>query len=378
MRDFGSTDTFRNLVLGVLLAIMIGWVLSIGRGVILPVVASLIVAYIILGLADGVGRLPVVGPRIPSPVRHVVAVLVIGAALFALMSLILSNAGQVAELAPEYQRRLLATIQTIAIRFGVETEPTWETLRRDVLGQINFQRVIGTTVASVSSLVATFVVVLIYAGFLLMEKGAFAKKVSRLSDDPARVAHIRRLIGDINSRIGTYLVMKTAINVLLGSLSYIVMRVAGIEFAGFWALLIGLFNYIPYVGSFLGVFFPVALSVLQFGGARPGDRDRAGAFGDAGAGRQFHRALADGHLAQPQPLRDPGQPGDLEQPLGSRRGDPRGADHRDSSSSSSPSSPAPARSRSSCPRTARSPGRGPLPRVKPPSPGRQEALLTPH
>jgi predicted PurR-regulated permease PerM len=269
VRESVRTDTFRNLVLGVLLAIMIGWVLSVGRGVILPVVASLIVAYIILGLADGVGRLPLVGPRIPSPARHLAAVLVIGAALFALMSLILSNVGQVAELAPEYQRRLLATIQAVAVWLGVETEPTWETLRRDVLGQINFQRVIGTTVASVSSLVATFIVVLIYAGFLLMEKGAFARKVSRLSDDPVRVAHVRRLIGDINSRIGTYLVMKTGINVLLGSLSYIVMRVAGIEFAGFWALLIGLFNYIPYVGSFLGVFFPVALSVLQFGALGP-------------------------------------------------------------------------------------------------------------
>jgi predicted PurR-regulated permease PerM len=99
--ESGRTDTFRNLVLGVLLAIMIGWVLSVGRGVILPVVASLIVAYIVLGLADRVGRLPVIGPRIPSPVRHVAAVLVIGAALFALMSLILSNVGQVAELAPE-------------------------------------------------------------------------------------------------------------------------------------------------------------------------------------------------------------------------------------------------------------------------------------
>jgi predicted PurR-regulated permease PerM len=43
------------------------------------------------------------------------------------------------------------------------------------------------------------------------------------------------------------------------------MRFLGIEFAGFWALLIALFNYIPYLGSFLGVVFPVALSALQFG-----------------------------------------------------------------------------------------------------------------
>ena len=45
-------DPFRDLVLGLLFAIMLGWVLVEGRGVILPVVASFIVAYIVLGLAD--------------------------------------------------------------------------------------------------------------------------------------------------------------------------------------------------------------------------------------------------------------------------------------------------------------------------------------
>ncbi len=34
---------------------------------------------------------------------------------------------------------------------------------------------------------------------------------------------------------------------------------------GFWAILIALLNYIPYVGSFLGVIFPVVLSMAQFG-----------------------------------------------------------------------------------------------------------------
>ncbi len=259
------SETFRNLVYGVFLAIMIGWILSIGRGVILPVVASLILAYIVLGLAESVGRLPWIGRHVPVPVRHLAAILVIVAALFALMSLIVSNLGQVVELAPEYQSRLLATIQSVAIRMGVETEPTWETLRRDVLGQINLQQVIGMTVASVSSIVASFVVVLIYAGFLLTETGSFARKIGRISDDPARVAHVRQVISDINSRIGTYLAMKTGINVLLGVLSYVIMRLVGIEFAGFWALLIGLFNYIPYLGGVLGVAFPVALAVMQFG-----------------------------------------------------------------------------------------------------------------
>ncbi|MBX8828025.1 AI-2E family transporter, partial [Ochrobactrum sp. SFR4] len=38
-----------------------------------------------------------------------------------------------------------------------------------------------------------------------------------------------------------------------------------IEYALFWALTIGVLNYIPYVGSMLGVIFPVAFSIVQFG-----------------------------------------------------------------------------------------------------------------
>jgi predicted PurR-regulated permease PerM len=124
---------------------------------------------------------------------------------------------------------------------------------------------IGPTVASISAIVGTFFIVLLYAGFLLLERGAFEQKFNRLSDDPAQVALIQKLIADINQRIGAYLALKTLINVVLGLLSYAIMRFLGIEFAGFWALLIALFNYIPYLGSFLGVVFPVALSALQFG-----------------------------------------------------------------------------------------------------------------
>jgi predicted PurR-regulated permease PerM len=261
-------DPFRDLVLGLLFAIMVGWVLVEGRGVILPVVASFIVAYIVLGLADIIGRLPGIGARIPEPVRHVAAVLVIALVLFAMLSLFLSNLGQVAARAPALQERLLAIIQAIATYLHFETEPTWETLRRDVLAQINLQQIIGFAAASIASIVATFSVVVIYAGFLLTEKGAFDQKIARLSHDPARVAQLRILIAAINRRIGTYLAVKTAINVFLGLVSYAIMRVAGIEFAGFWALMIGLFNYIPYVGSFLGVTFPVALAIVQF--AAPG------------------------------------------------------------------------------------------------------------
>ena len=186
-------------------------------------------------------------------------------AVAVMLWLIVGNFGEVVRLLPRYQDDLLAMIQRGAVRLGIDDEPDWQTLRRDVLQRIDLQRLMLASAVSVASIVATFAVVLIYAGFILAEKQAFADKIARLSDEPAKVAQIQALVVDINSRIGTYLVMKTLINVMLGVASYLVLRGFGIEFAGFWAVLIGLFNYVPYFGGIVGVALPSLLAILQFG-----------------------------------------------------------------------------------------------------------------
>jgi predicted PurR-regulated permease PerM len=167
-------------------------------------------------------------------------------------------------MAPHFQQSLLASIQRVAVRFGFETEPTWETLRRELLARVDLQQFLGSLLASVGSIAVTFVVVLLYAVFLLAERSTFEAKLANLSDDPVRVARIREMIGAINRRIGSYLALKTLLSVLLAVASYVVMRVYGLEFAGLWAVLIALLNFVPYVGSVLGVVLPVLMAIVQF------------------------------------------------------------------------------------------------------------------
>jgi predicted PurR-regulated permease PerM len=42
------------------------------------------------------------------------------------------------------------------------------------------------------------------------------------------------------------------------------MVLFGLEFAALWAVLTALLNFVPYVGSFLGVLLPVLMTVVQF------------------------------------------------------------------------------------------------------------------
>jgi predicted PurR-regulated permease PerM len=257
-------DRLLALTYGTVLLLGIGWVLHVGKEIFVPAVFGAVIVYIIVGLADGLGRLPGPGRALPSWLRYLLSIAAIGLVGVLFAYLVMANKERALALAPQYQQSLLAAIQRAAVYFGFETEPTWATLRRDLLGQIDLQRMLGSLLASVGAILVTFVVVCLYATFLLLERRNFATKLANLSDDPARVARIREVIGAINQRIGSYLALKALLSLLLGVASYVVMRVFGLEFAELWAVLAAVLNFIPYVGSVLGVVFPVLMAVVQF------------------------------------------------------------------------------------------------------------------
>jgi predicted PurR-regulated permease PerM len=257
-----SMDRLRALVYGAVLLLIVGWVLHVGKAIFVPAVLGAVIVYVIVGLAHALGRLP--GPVLPLQLRYLISIAAIGLVGFLFTYLVLANKERALALAPQYQQSLLAAIQRMAVTFGFETEPTWATLRQDLLAQIDLQRLLGSLLASVGSIVVTFVVVLLYATFLLLERRTFEGKLANLSDDPARVARIRQVIEAINRRIGSYLALKTLISLLLGLVSFGVMRLFGLEFAALWAVLAAFLNFVPYVGSVLGVILPVLMSVVQF------------------------------------------------------------------------------------------------------------------
>ena len=259
-------ERFQALVHGAILALIIGWVLYIGKSVFVPVVFSVLVVYVIVGLTRLLQKIPALGRALPVQVRYALSVIVIAFGITAAMYEVVTYMDILLAHAPQYQESLLAAIQRGAVFLRIETEPTWATLRRDILAQVDLQRFVGSAVASATSLAASIVFVFLCAAFLLMEQRAFAAKVDHLTSDPSNAARIRQVSSDINARIGSYLALKTFLSLLLGGVSWIIMAYFGLQFAGFWAVVIGLLNFIPYIGSILGVLLPAAMAIVQFGG----------------------------------------------------------------------------------------------------------------
>ena len=236
-------ERLRTAVYGTVLLLIIGWVLYIGKTIFVPAVLGAVIVYVLVGRPHVLGRTPLVGPRLPLQLRYLFSMVVIGLAFFLLAYLIAANKERAMLLAPQVQQSLLTAIQGVAVFFGVETEPTWTTLRQELMAQINLQRLFGSLLASLGSILVTFVVVFLYATFLLVERAGFETKLANLSDDPRRVARIREVIVTINRRIGSYLALKT-LRASCSAPSASVMAPRP-EFALLWAVLAAFLNFSP-------------------------------------------------------------------------------------------------------------------------------------
>jgi predicted PurR-regulated permease PerM len=223
-----------------------------------------LVGFVIIGMTRMLAKVPVLGPRLSIQMRYIVAALIMAAGLLSVMWLLFANVGRAVALAPQYQDSMLASIQNLAVQLGVESEPSWKSLRQQFLAQVSVQRIVGGVLGSVLGIVATLIVVFLYVAFLLVEQRSFSAKIQNVSDDPRQVAFIRQIITNVNGKIGTYLALKTLLSVMLGIVSWAIMAFFGMEFAVFWGVLIALLNYVPYIGSFLSIFLPLVFALVQF------------------------------------------------------------------------------------------------------------------
>ena len=254
----------RNATYATALTLMIGWLLWIGKPILLPVLAAVISVYILSTAAAGMQAVPVLG-RLPAWGRRGLILILFTIVVVMLFILVIDNLVQVAAILPQYENNLEQLITRNANLLGIENEPTWENLRSATLDQVDVRAWVAPALLSLRGFGVTLFLVVLYSSFFIAERGVMARKIVIAMGDEDVGERAIQLLSRINERIGRYLFVKTVINIVLGAISFVIMLLLGIEFALFWAVLIAFLNYIPYIGSLIGVIFPVLLSLAQFG-----------------------------------------------------------------------------------------------------------------
>ncbi len=129
---------------------------------------------------------------------------------------------------------------------------------------INIASRVSAAVGSAGSLMLNFGLVLLYVGFLLAERGKIARRLVSLGETEAQRTQAAAALSKISNGIRQYLFVKTVLSLITTLLSYAVLRYLNLDFAETWAVIIFLLNFIPSIGSVLGVLFPALLALVQF------------------------------------------------------------------------------------------------------------------
>ncbi len=251
------------------LILLLGFIVIVTMGSMLaPVLASLVLAYLLDGLVTGLQTRGM--PRLPAVALVFLLFLIF--LTFALLGLLPRLSYQITQLVhqlPNIIGKAQETIMQLPVRYP---DMISEQQIQDLMSAIRYelaglgQRLVSVSVASVIG-VMTLMVYLILVPVLLF---FFLKDKERIlgwfvSYLPHDRSLATRVWTDVNTQIANYVRGKIWEILIVGTVSYVTFVVMGLEYAVLLATLVGLSVVIPYIGA-AAVTLPIAaIAFFQWG-----------------------------------------------------------------------------------------------------------------
>jgi AI-2 transport protein TqsA len=254
-----------SVTLSLLLVCLVGWLLVVGRSLILPFVIALIVWYMINALAHVIQSVPIGGRCLPGFVAFTLALLVIFAAATVVLDVVTANLAQLAQDAPTYQRRLEELFGQVSSRLHLNDPIEL----KDFLPDAVVPRMVTAGASLVTAIAGSASLVFIYVLFLVLEQSTFDRKFERLFPSRERAEAAFAMRAEINRSIMHYFSIKTAVSVATGVLTSLVLIAIGLPYAALFGFIAFLLNYIPTIGSLIGVIFPSLLALVYYDSLGP-------------------------------------------------------------------------------------------------------------
>ena len=240
------------------------YLLYIGKDLLLPLVIAMALWYLIFTLGNVFARVSVGQFQFPKSVCLMASFFTFIGLAWLVINFLSSTVDDVLEIAPVYQQNLNARLESLAFVDIGEFEG--QSFGQLLSSWIDIPAYARSIASSLTSILASGGLILIYLGFLFLEQGHFNKKIAALVSDREREEDINKLLHRIRDDIQKYVIIKVFTSSLTGILSYVFLRFMEVDFAGVWGLIIFLLNFIPTVGSIVATIFPALIAFAQSDG----------------------------------------------------------------------------------------------------------------
>ncbi len=117
---------------------------------------------------------------------------------------------------------------------------------------------------TLAGLGTTFGAMLVLSIFLLASGDMFRAKLVRAFPSLTGKKLSLRVLKDIENDVSRYLLTVTAINAALGALVALAMAALGMPSPVLWGVMAGILNFVPFVGSLVGIALVLAVATVTF------------------------------------------------------------------------------------------------------------------
>ena len=301
-----------NYVLWLTAIILSFYLLIVGKNLLIPLILALFIWYLINVLTVVFGHLSLRGKHLPRGIAFAFSILAILAILSSTVNLITNNITQVVTEASTYQENLdslivrgiklfrldkltiweveelstrihdttLVELQNVSdekdsgqlidsdVARPEITKPTFPSINK-LFAELNFALIISKVAGVLTDFLNSAGIILVYLIFLFIEQGYFRKKLNALVPDLKRRSDINKILDKIGHDTRKYVGIKTLVSLMTALFSYVIMMLIGLDFAEFWAFMIFILNFIPFIGSIIATILPALLAIIQFGTFTP-------------------------------------------------------------------------------------------------------------
>ena len=260
-RPFTESLVFKALCITMLVGVVI-FGLIFFKELLKPIAVAILLWYLMKAFNGLIEKIKIRKKPLNPWIRRAIALLAIIVLVQGSIKILVANVNQIIVNYPAYQVTFNSLIDRTGNLMGMENFS--QSLERSI-SELNIEGFLKDLVKSTSAVVGNIMLVIVYAIFLILEENSFVKKLSLVFRTKRQAERISMLLTQVYYSTNKYMTVKAFVSALTAVLSYIIMLIAGVDFALLWALLIFGLNFIPYVGSLIATMLPALFSVLQFG-----------------------------------------------------------------------------------------------------------------
>jgi predicted PurR-regulated permease PerM len=162
----------------------------------------------------------------------------------------------------DYQQQIQTQMDELGAmlaQYGIDQDTLQSTAQAEQTNPLN---VIRYVLGGLLSLLASAILILAYAIFLLIEVSGFPAKLNA-AFKPTEPAY--RYINEVTTNLRNFLVAQTQVSLITAAGVTLGLWILGVQFAVLWGFVAFLMNFIPYIGSILAAVPAVIVAFIQFG-----------------------------------------------------------------------------------------------------------------